>query len=174
MKIFGLTNQINHKDLAIFMYDFDNVSLYDVLEETNFLSQVFDIDIYVLESSKNSYHLISFDILTKEMISIIQNWITIESDYINIKDIECMMFNILRLGEKGNKKTPKFVKVFYAENNKHLKSKRHYNVYRKLCNIPELEQKEKNNLINCSNDNLIMYNSHKCEKKVVINKKWIL
>ncbi|HNH10689.1 MAG TPA: hypothetical protein PK683_19475 [Leptospiraceae bacterium] len=60
MRLFGTTNLVisNDKNLGVFMFDFDNIDYFSVKEETKFLSECFDIDIFILQSSKNSYHII--------------------------------------------------------------------------------------------------------------------
>ena len=171
MKVVGVTNQIGTKDLGLFFWDYDKVQLDDVIDDARTLSKIFGIDIYILESSSNSYHLLSFDILSHKQISTIQGYTTLESDYLNIDEIETNFFNILRLGEKGKKPSPKFIKVFYAENNQHLKSLGHYKYYKVYCNVPIIPKKLESFFIRTTVD-LIMYNSHKVEKKVVRN-KWI-
>src|SRR5574344_1248928 len=110
MKILGITNQVGNKELGLFFYDYDSVQLDDVLEDAKFISQIFDIDVYILESSKSSYHILSFDILSKKQIRSIQGYTTIETDYLLIDECESAFFNILRIGEKGKKPSPKFIK----------------------------------------------------------------
>lgn len=167
MKILGITNLVSRKDknLGLFFFDFDNINFEYVYEEAYFLSKTFMIDIYILKSSKNSYHFISFDILKKEEISKIQSYITIESDYLNIDELACNFYNILRLGEKGNKESPKFVKVFYAKNNDRLKSLGHYKIYKVYCNIPDIPIKLCKNFINTYID-LVFYNSNKTQRRL--------
>lgn len=172
MKILGITNlvMLNTKDIGILMYEFDKVKREDVFEDCSFLSKCFDVDLYILESSKNSYHVISFDIMTLNEISKIQGWFSLETDYLNIGELACNFYNILRLGNKGNKDSPKFLKVFYSKNDKRMKSLGHYQIYRRFCNIPNIPE-EKEKLFIKTEIDLIMYNSHKTQK--VVKTKWI-
>jgi hypothetical protein len=172
MDIFGIANTVkfNVKDLGVFMYDFDGIDLQYVIEECNFLRELFSFDIYALKSSENSCHLISFDIMKMEEISTIQNYVSIESDFINVKDCQANFFNILRLGDKGDKDSPKFVKVFYAQKNNRLKSEGHYKVYHEICGVPEMPKILQKNLIKTEINRLI-YKSHKEVK--IMQTKWI-
>lgn len=138
MRTWGITNRL--KDgLRLFFYEYDKISEFDVIEDAYFLSQVFDIDVYVLESSPNNYHVISFDILSFEQVNQIQNWTAIRGDYINGKDRTLdggLPHNTLRLGAKGNKKSPRFVKVFYSKK-PNLKSIGHFRAWQALTKLPD-------------------------------------
>jgi len=140
MLVIGITNKLPH-GLRLFMYEYDNIEEYDVLEDANFLSEVFDIDIYVLESSRGGYHLISFDVLTLDMVNRIQEWSMYHGDYLSIKELPLYddkgLWNTLRVGNKGKKANPRFLKVFYAKHDRNLKSKQHLNLYQFFCGIPE-------------------------------------
>jgi hypothetical protein len=138
MLCWGVTNRLSG-GLRLFFYEYDDVDLYDVIEDANFLSQVFEIDIYVLESSPRHYHTVSFDILSFEKVDQIQNWTSMRGDYVNGKDAVIdggRPHNTLRLGAKGRKAPPKFVKAIYAEKNPYLKSLGHFNAWKALCGLP--------------------------------------
>lgn len=135
----GIANRLRG-GLRLFFYEYDDIDDAVVYDDANFLSQVFDIDIYVLESSPRHYHLISFDLLTFETVNSVQNWTSVRGDYINGKDRSIdggLPHNTLRLGAKGRKGSPKFVKVFYATPNKHLKSAGHFNAWKALTGLPD-------------------------------------
>lgn len=139
MICWGIANYLEG-GLRLFFYEYDEVPEFDAIEDANFLSQVFDIDIYILESSPRHYHLISFDILTSKTVDSVQNWTCIRGDYINAKDRSIdggRPHNTLRLGAKGRKGPPKFLKVFYAKNNRHLKSLGHFRAWQNLTGLPE-------------------------------------
>jgi len=149
MLCFGVTNRLSY-GLRLFFYEYDNVDEFDVLEDANFLSQAFDIDVYVLRSSPRNYHILSFDILSFQQVDQIQNWTAIRGDYINGKDVTIdggLPHNTLRVGSKGRKKPPEFLKVFYAKNNKHLKSAGHFAVWKNLCKLPEPPEHLKNRFV---------------------------
>ena len=152
MRVIGITNKLSH-NLRVFMWEFDEVDEFDAFEEANFISQVFDIDVYVLESSKGgNYHLVSFDILSLETVAEIQRWITHEGDYIPIDEMNLYddkgLWNTLRVGKKFQKPNPKFLKVFRAENNKHSLSLAHYLFYRFFCGIPEITMRDMSRAVN--------------------------
>lgn len=139
MLMLGISNKID-KEHSLFFYEFDNINYYYVQEEARFLSECFGIDIYVLESSENNYHLISFDVLTNKKIIEIQNWISLKSDYVRLD--EQKLFNnpfnnnCLRVIQKYKKQIPQFIKVEKAENNYHVISINHFNFYAKNSNFP--------------------------------------
>lgn len=157
MLILGLTNRLPN-NTALFFYEADNTPIDTVTEEANFLSQVFDIDIYILESSKGNYHLMSLDILTAETVQRIQNWTTIEGNYMTMQESPLYgrkeSYCVLRVGAKGKKQPPKFVKLFKAKAGNRPKSLQHYAFYLQ-SGIPEIPQK---NLINLKAE-LSIYNS---------------
>lgn len=140
MLILGLTNRLPN-NTALFFYEADNTPLETVLEEANFLSQVFDIDIYVLESSKGNYHLMSLDIIPASLVQRIQNWATIQGNYMTQDESPLYgrkeQYCVLRVGAKGKKQPPKFVKLFKSRSGNRPKSQQHYAFYRQ-CGIPEI------------------------------------
>lgn len=124
-QVVAFTNQLP-KDRFLFFYEFDNVEEFDVLEEANFISQVLEIDVDVDISSKDSYHLISYDILTKDECLRGQRLISLVVDhYLALDEIPLYrtteISNRLRLGEKFSKPSPQFFRRFY-HNRKHRKS----------------------------------------------------
>lgn len=143
MLVFGVTNRIS-KYIFLFMWEYDSLSEYDALEEANFFSQVFGIDIYISESSPSHYHIISFDLLNKDTVNRIQNFSVHHGDYKSLNETvlydDRPPYNALRIGNKGKKQKPKFLKVFYAKDNTHLKSLGHLKLYQNLCSYPSLPQ----------------------------------
>lgn len=141
MLVLGVTNNIHNK-LFLYFWEYDGVTEYDALEEANFLSQVFNIDIYISETSPNHYHAISFDLLGKHSVEQIQKYSVIDGDYNSLFETPLYdnrpPYNALRIGVKGKKTAPKFLKVFYAKHNTHLKSLGHLKLYQKLCGFPTL------------------------------------
>jgi len=155
MLVLGITNSIQNK-LFIYFWEYDNVTEYNALEEANFLSQIFGIDIYISESSPNHYHAVSFDLLSKTTINRVQMY-SAEGDYIPLSETTLWdsrvirkPYNALRIGVKGKKAEPKFVKVFYHEGNEHLKSLGHLKIFQKLCGFPELPPHLKKFAVNTS------------------------
>jgi hypothetical protein len=150
LRTWGLTNRLKN-DLRLFFYEYDETPEYDVLEDANFLSQAFGIDVYVLCSSKGNYHVVSFDVLSFETVNSIQNWTAIRGDYINGKDRTLdggLPHNTLRLGTKGTKTPPTFVKVFYSREKPKLKSLGHFNAWKALCKLPEPPEHIKEAFVN--------------------------
>lgn len=163
MLVIGITNKLP-KGLRLFMYEYDNVSEYDALEDANFLSQVFDIDVYVLESSPEHYHLVSFDIIDIDLVNRIQEYALYHGDYQKIKEISLFddkgVWNTLRVGKKGKKGNPHFLAVFYANDGiPRLKSIQHFNFYRQFCKIPNPPRNQKKGFINLNYMMLSVYNT---------------
>lgn len=122
--VVAFTNQLP-KDRFLFFYEFDNVSEFDVLEEANFISQVLEIDMDINISSLNCYHVISFDILTREECLRGQRLRILESDYLDLDESPLYrtteIANRLRLGEKFDKPSPVFFRRL-KHNKNHKKS----------------------------------------------------
>ena len=159
----GITNKLP-KSLRLFMWELDGVDDFTAYEEANFITQVFNIDIYVLESSPNHFHLISFDILSLEVVSRIQNWIIKETDYLNIKELPLFddkgLWNTLRIGCKGEKSNPQFLKVFYSKGNKiRAKSLQHFKLYQYFCGIPEETEPRRSYFFNMGYLQIAVYNT---------------
>lgn len=151
MRVLGITSKLP-APFALFFWEYDNTEIYDVLEEANFISQVFKFDVYVLESSLRNYHIVSFDVLTLREVNQIQNWLLVHEHYLTVSETplhtdagnwnkDKRLWNALRIGEKGKKSAPLFVKVFYGGNR--LKSLGHYVFYRQNCGIPPLPKHSK-------------------------------
>jgi hypothetical protein len=138
MLTFGVTNFLS-KNLRLFFWETDNIPETDVLEEANYLSQLFDLDIYVLRSSKKGHHLVSFDVLTLKQVESIQNHTTLTGDYFTVYESALYnhpYVNTLRTGTKGKKNRPQFIKLFHNKKNKHGIAISHYRFYKALCNLP--------------------------------------
>jgi hypothetical protein len=140
MLLIGISNKIDN-DFSLFFYEYDNITLNSVLEESKFLSDCFNIDIYIFESSKNNYHIVSFDILKNERVLEIQRWTSLKSDYIHLDEQNLFgnpyKNNCLRVSKKENKDIPKFIRAIHNQKNFNVKSISHIDFYQKLCNIPE-------------------------------------
>jgi len=147
MRVIGMTNKLGY-NLRLFMWEYDNVSEYDAYEEASFLCQVFNIDIDVLESSPQHYHLISFDILSLKTVSRIQHWVMHEGDYLNVCEMPLFddkgLWNTLRVGNKFAKPNPHFLKRFINPQNTCSKSIRHLRFYQFFCKTPNFPIRFKN------------------------------
>lgn len=164
-KTFGITNKLSDS-LFIFMYEYDNIELKFVEFDAKLLSEKGNIDMYILQSSPNNYHLVSFDLISREELIHLQNFVTIEGDYSRLQDESLYFpnragFNVLRIGEKNGKQSPQFIDLIKANHNIKCKSLQHYKLYLKFCNIPEIENLE--NFIDL-NASLILYKT-RCKKK---------
>jgi hypothetical protein len=141
MRTSGLTSKLPN-GLSLFFWEIDHVNLIEVLEEAHFISGVFDIDIYVLESSTNCYHLKSYDVLSHEIALSVQNWLTLLGDYFTLDESGLYNrpenANTLRNIRKGKKQAPKFIKAFYADKNGHTLALKHYQIDKALCGLPDL------------------------------------
>lgn len=146
MRILGLTNRLP-KGLALFFYEYDDTPLFLVEDEAKFLSQAFEVDIYLLQSSKDSYHLVSLDILPAKTVESMQNWVTIAGNYMTLSESPLFgreaEYCVLRVGSKGKKSPPKFLSLYKAGDRP--KSLQHYAFYRGL-GVPEIDPKQLVNL----------------------------
>ena len=162
MLVIGITNKLP-RGLRLFMWEYDNIEEFDVLEDANFISTIFDIDIYILKSSEKHYHLISFDILTIDQVQRIQEWVLDVSDYLRIKETPLYddrgLWNTLRVSNKGKTASPIFLKVFLSPKNKHLKSIEHYRIYQYYCGIPKLSLEQKPFFVNFNSMTIAVYNT---------------
>ena len=177
MLVMGITNKLP-KGLRLFMFELDNVEEFIAYEECRFLSEVWDIDIYLLESSPNHYHLISFDILTLDQVSEIQYGISEDSDYLNIKELPLFddkgLWNTLRIGEKGLTPKPHYLTVFYSRDKEiRAKSLQHFLFYRHFCGIPEETEPRRSYFFNFGYLQLAVYNTGIGAKKKRTDLFWI-
>jgi len=161
MLVIGITNKLP-KGLRLFMYEYDNISEYEALEDANFLSQVFDIDIYVMESSPEHYHLISFDLIDLDLVNRIQEWSMFHGDYLTVKEMSLYddkgLWNTLRVGIKGKKQNPRFIGVFYSREQRY-KSIQHFMFYHQFCKIPDPPIDHKPYFVNIHYMMLSVYNT---------------
>lgn len=141
----GITNNLPDCRYVFFWeYDYKNehMDFADVCEEARFVSQVVGIDIDILESSPDNYHLVSYDILTRDELLTAQRYMTGIDHYLAIDEIalyrDHSTGNNLRLGEKNRKKSPRFLKRFF-NNEGHQKSLQHFLWYRFFCNVPDFD-----------------------------------
>ena len=163
MLVIGITNKLP-RGLRLFMWEIDGIEEYNAYEEANFLSQAFDIDVYLLESSKDHYHLISFDILDLETVSRIQNWVIADTDYLNIKELPLFddkgFWNTLRIGNKGVTPNPRYLTVFYANlKEPKPKSLQHFKLYQYFCGIPPEPEPQCFHFFNVGYVMLAVYNT---------------
>jgi len=155
-RIVAITN-ILPSDHYVFMFEYDNKSLYFVREQCKFISSLFDIDIDILQSSKNSYHMVSYDILDKHTLIKATNWLDFptDTDWLPIDEID--LYNVesytqkltmqhlpigcaLRLSEKYNKQSPTFVERIQKRKSYFFKSYEHLRFYKLYCNVPDFRK----------------------------------
>ncbi len=171
MLVVGITSKVA-RGLQVFFWEYDDVSEYEALEEANYLSSLFDFDVYVSESSPRHYHLVSCDIMTVNEVEQAQRNTTFEGDYLTLKetglyrmetkdDLKGRCFCALRLGDKGRKQAPRFIKAFYRGSR--LKSLGHYRMFQHFCKFPPLPDAEKSRYVS-TNIQLTIYNTGKGAK----------
>lgn len=101
-----------------------------------------------IRSSKEGYHLVSFDLLSLKTVERIRFWAEdeVEGDYLNVSEMPFFddkgLWNTLRLGRKFSKPSPMFVRRFYAKHNPHLKSLQHF------CKTPDFRPRFKSSFMN--------------------------
>lgn len=142
MLVYGISNRLED-DHFLFFYEFDNVPYEEVYKEAIRLCKQFYINIAILESSKNSYHMVSFDVLTKKEVMNICDYVTIETDFIHIREQKLWgnpyEDNCLRLGRKFKKKNPKFLKWIVCRQNDHYQAYNHMKTYNAFCGVTMLK-----------------------------------
>lgn len=149
MLTIGITSKVK-SGLSVLFWEYDDVNEYEALEEANYLSSLFDFDIYVSESSPRHYHLVSCDLMTVNEVDNIQLHTTFEGDYWTIKqtglyrddlkrrNLETRLWCALRVGKKGKKPKPRFIRAFYRGNR--LKSLGHYRIFQRFCGFPLIKE----------------------------------
>ena len=139
MRIIGLCSTIT-KIFSLFFWEYDEVTKEEAIEDTNLLSQIFGIDVYLMESSKGHYHAISFDVLYSKTVQRLQNYSLYQGDYFSIEDVSMWdnpfepRYCVLRIGAKGTKPKPKLVKFFQRGNRP--KALKHFRFYQAFTGIP--------------------------------------
>lgn len=143
--IVGVTNNAGKNHFLFFM-EHDKIDLFDVLEEASFVSQCAEIDIDILETSRDeitglsNYHLVSYDILTRREVDYAQRLCFETGHYPEMDELQLSRivtkFCRLRVGEKGKKAKPHFIKRFECSTNKHVKSRSHVWIYSLYCHVP--------------------------------------
>lgn len=146
--VVGITNNAGKNHFLFFM-EHDQVEEFYVFEEANFISQCAEIDVDVLETSHNdetglsNYHLVSYDVLTRRELEYAQHLCFEAEHYPDMKELQLSRivtkFCRLRVGEKGKKHKPHWIKRFIAPNNSHVKSRSHIYIYQIYCRVPEVK-----------------------------------
>jgi hypothetical protein len=144
--VIGIMNTLPEKQYVLF-WEFDDIELSEIIEEMNFISEFFDIDIDILESSKKHYHAVSYDILDYNKLLYVQRCIYYShGHYLDIDEIdlyrnipkEIQKGNTLRLGKKLGKDEPKFkIRILSPSHNLRRKSLQHFRAYQYFCKVPE-------------------------------------
>lgn len=144
MRTIGATNNAGNGNV-LFFGERDCEDLFDVFEEANFLSKIAEIDIDVLESSLYSYHLVSYDILTRKELLHIER---LESETGHYPDFDELglsrtttSYKRLRIDEKLKKPSPHFLKRFKCRNNPHIISLTHLEIYMIFCGVPKVRSR---------------------------------
>lgn len=150
--VVGVTNNAG-KDHFLFFMEHDQIELFSVLEEANFISHVCQIDIDVLETSINessglsNYHLVSYDVLTRREIDFAQRLSFETGHYPEMDELQLSRISTkfcrLRVGEKGQKSKPHFIARFESLENKHFKSRSHIWIYQLYCHVPTPKGEQK-------------------------------
>ena len=147
-RVVGLLNTLPD-NLFVFMWEYDKEDFDYVYEEMCFISEVFDIDIDILESSEGNYHVVSYYILSYDKILSIHRWLTCSHEhYLDINEIELyrnipkgiQRGNTLRIGKKHLKDYPQFVsRIIHTI--KSCKSLQHLSFYQFFCKVPSFDRK---------------------------------
>jgi len=155
-RITAITNILPDNNY-VFMCEFDKTSLEFVIQQTKFISGLFDIDIDILNSSPDSYHLVSYDIIDKQTLIKATNWLDFpeNSDWLPLDEID--LYNVkayterltqkhlpigcaLRLSEKYIKESPFFITRIENRKSRFFKSYEHLRFYKLYCKVPDFNK----------------------------------
>jgi len=122
------------KSNHVFMFDFDEVQFRDFLEEAIRLHEKWNIDLFLLQSSIDGFHILSFDIMPSRLVQSIQADVRLDSDYPLISERIVDKFLTLRISSKCKKGRPRFIGRL-VKPNLYKKSKAHIDYYCALCGV---------------------------------------
>lgn len=139
----------------VFMMDFDSIENERIIiEEARRLHHKWNIDLFIYQSSKDGYHVNSFDIVSSRMVQTVQADVRIDNDYPLINDRLFDKFLTLRCWFKNRKPIPHFIGRFVAPN-RFMKSQRHYMLYHAVAGLSEPPEWYQNQWYEMPNGNLL-------------------
>ena len=132
--VYGISSR-TRKGKYVLFHDYDDLSLPDVLEDLKFLQERFKLSnyyVFQIPDKSNSFHAICLDTFTISEAFEIQKSSCCDLAFINsIKFLKSKEW-ILRVGKKGNRAEPEFVKILESKFNKRVKSTAHKDYLRKI------------------------------------------
>jgi hypothetical protein len=130
IKCYGISNSFHNDNRKLFFNEYDDWKISEVIDEQITLKNIFDLDLYMLQSSPNHFHLLSFDILELSELKTIINNCTNDGDYLyNFYDKNFEY--VLRLSDKEGF-IPCLMHHFFSENDTRKASLQHIKIYKLL------------------------------------------
>ncbi|NOR85907.1 hypothetical protein GQ473_07385 [archaeon] len=116
-------------------YDMIKMSYDMLMAQLKSIQEMYQLsDFYIFESSKDSYHVICFDMLTTCEINDILKMTSCDDAFKNNWRFDYVP-RVLRITKKGNKAPPKYIETMNSKNNHHKKSLGHITAYESLLNF---------------------------------------
>lgn len=134
---YGVFNRIKNTPYRVLFIDYDSTPLEWVIEECRFLIRKFKLgDFIILESSKNSYHVLCFDVLSAKEETLILNDCSCDEMFKFSGNFDHRS-KVLRISSKGKTYKPVFKYIIKSQfEGQHKKSLGHIMLYKDLFNIP--------------------------------------
>lgn len=117
----------------VLFHDYDELDLSTLEQELKYLQNRFKLsDYYVFELDRdNSFHAVCLDTFSLSEAYSIQKQSSCDKAFINsIKRLKTCEW-VLRIGKKGEREAPKYVKTIKSDFNNHVKSTAHAEFLRK-------------------------------------------
>lgn len=122
----------------ILFLEYDNVKMsYDMLmAQLRTIQNMYQLsDFVILESSKDSYHIVCFDMLTTCEINDILKMTSCDDAFKNNWRFDYVP-RVLRVTQKGNKSPPKYIETITTNTNYRKKSLGHITAYESMLDVP--------------------------------------
>lgn len=149
-KVIGISN-ITGDGYGIIFCDYDTVLDFSVVEEDfKLIQNLYQLPpAYIFSSSEGKYHLICLAKFSHAEVHEILQYTRIDSNYKTMPLRSSFRSYILRIGPKGKKDRPKFIKIIGETKNLDMEiSSAHLDFLKKLYpNLPEIKYQNKDNLL---------------------------
>ena len=117
-------------------YDMIKMSYDMLMAQLRSIQEMYQLsDFYIFESSKDSYHIVCFDMLTTCEINDILKMTSCDDAFKNNWRFDYVP-RVLRITQKGNKAPPKYIETMESKNNHHKKSSGHIIAYESMLDVP--------------------------------------
>ena len=113
-------------------YDMIKMSYDMLMAQLRSIQEMYQLsDFYIFESSKDSYHIVCFDMLTTCEINDILKMTSCDDAFKNNWRFDYVP-RVLRITQKGNKAPPKYVETLKTKDNHRNKSSGHITAYESM------------------------------------------